>query len=216
MSYLADAVRVRASGGRAEVCRARAISRSVRIRSRPRLYGAADRYLGRLYSTLGQHDAALAAFEAALELDERAGWSTWIAHSQLRSPTISPPWLAAPTRASKGVGGQCRRHRRIVGDVRALATSRCAAPHLAPHPRYRRRPTRRESEVLHLLCQGKSNRQIGEEFTPVSTIANHVRATLAKTGASNRTEAATWAHHHGAFDPSAATPRCVRSRTLPW
>ena len=58
--------------------------------------------------------------------------------------------------------------------------------------------TRRESEVLRLLCQGKSNRQIGEELhASQHTIANHVRAILAKTSAANRTEAATWAHRHG-------------------
>jgi tetratricopeptide (TPR) repeat protein len=84
MSYLADA---------AFECGHQEIARQVLSRLEPYrglavyvpglvCYGAADRYVGRLYSTLGQHDEAVAAFDAALELDQRTGWSTWIAHSQ--------------------------------------------------------------------------------------------------------------------------------------
>jgi DNA-binding CsgD family transcriptional regulator len=204
MSYLADA---------AFECEHRAIAQQVLSRLAPYrglsvyvpgvvCYGAADRYLGRLYSTLGRQDAALAAFEAALELDERAGWSTWIAHSQF----ALAHHLAAMARP-----GDLERARELVGDAAATAAS------LGMSELWRRadallhglRPTppnaggsltRREAEVLHLLCQGKSNRQIGEELhASHHTIANHIRAILAKTGTSNRTEAAAWAHHHGAI-----------------
>jgi len=60
--------------------------------------------------------------------------------------------------------------------------------------------TKREREVLRLLSQGRSNRQIGDELhASPHTIANHVRAILAKTGAANRTEAAGWAHRHNSI-----------------
>jgi DNA-binding CsgD family transcriptional regulator len=204
MSYLADA---------AFECEHRAIAPQVLARLAPFrglsiyvpglvCYGAADRYLGRLYSTLGQHDAALAAFEAALALDERAGWSTWIAHSQFAlahhlATMARPAHLeratelagdAAATAASLGMSGLLGRADALLEGLRPAPAD--AGGSLTP----------RESEVLHLLCQGKSNRQIGEELRASHhTIANHVRAILAKTGAANRTEAATWAHHHGAM-----------------
>jgi len=58
--------------------------------------------------------------------------------------------------------------------------------------------TRREREVLGLVAEGLTNRQIGQRlFASPHTIANHVRSILAKTGSGNRTEAAAWAHRAG-------------------
>ena len=45
-------------------------------------FGAADRYLGRLADVLGRPREALRHLEAALRLDEAAGWSVWTAHSR--------------------------------------------------------------------------------------------------------------------------------------
>ena len=45
---------------------------------------------------------------------------------------------------------------------------------------------------------GLSNREIGEELTiSEHTAANHIRSILRKTDCANRTEAASYAHHHG-------------------
>ena len=201
MSYLADA---------AFECGHQEIARQVLSRLEPYrglavyvpglvCYGAADRYVGRLYSTLGQHDAAVAAFDAALELDQRTGWSTWIAHSQ---------FALAQQLATIARRAELERARALLRDAGATAASlgmsalsrRVAALLETLHttPEVSDGLTRRESEVLGLLCQGKSNRQIGEELhASQHTIAHHVRAILAKTSAANRTEAATWAHRHG-------------------
>ena len=196
MSYLADAA---FECGHQEIAR-QVLSRlepyRVRRASRPVCYGAADRYVGRLYSTLGQHDAAVAA-SAALELDQRTGWST-IAHRSSLCPATRHD------RSSRRTG----RARALLRDAGATAASlgmsalsrRVAARLETLHttPGVSDGLTRRESEVLRLLCQGKSNRQIGEELhASQHTIAHHVRAILAKTSAANRTEAATWAHRHG-------------------
>ena len=55
----------------------------------------------------------------------------------------------------------------------------------------------REVEVLRLIAQGKSNRQIAEElFLSPSTIAHNVTSILTKTGSANRAEAATYATRH--------------------
>ncbi len=45
-------------------------------------YGAASRYLGMLAATLGEFDRAEAHFEHALEMNERIGARTWLAHTK--------------------------------------------------------------------------------------------------------------------------------------
>ncbi len=58
--------------------------------------------------------------------------------------------------------------------------------------------TRRELDVLRLLAEGASNKQIGERlFISQNTAANHVRSILTKTGLSNRTQAAIYAAEEG-------------------
>jgi len=58
--------------------------------------------------------------------------------------------------------------------------------------------TRREVEVLQLVCGDKTDREIEEElFISVSTVSNHVSNILNKTGAVNWTEAASHANQHG-------------------
>jgi len=58
--------------------------------------------------------------------------------------------------------------------------------------------TDREVEVLRLIGAGLGNREIGTRlFITENTAANHVRSILAKTGASNRTQAARYATEHG-------------------
>ena len=62
--------------------------------------------------------------------------------------------------------------------------------------------TRREVEVLRLVCGGKTDREIGEElFISIKTVGNHVSNILNKTGAVNRTEAATYAGQHDLVTP---------------
>jgi DNA-binding CsgD family transcriptional regulator/alpha-beta hydrolase superfamily lysophospholipase len=60
------------------------------------------------------------------------------------------------------------------------------------------RLTRREVEVLSLLAEGKSNAQIADELViSQHTVVRHVANIFAKTDASNRTQAASYAHQHG-------------------
>jgi len=58
--------------------------------------------------------------------------------------------------------------------------------------------SRREVEVLRLVAEGRSNREIGMLlFISRNTAANHVRAILQKTGTANRAEAVAFAGRHG-------------------
>jgi DNA-binding NarL/FixJ family response regulator len=59
--------------------------------------------------------------------------------------------------------------------------------------------TDRELEVLRLLAQGRSNREIGTKlFITAKTASVHVSNILAKLGAASRTEAAASAYREGA------------------
>ena len=56
----------------------------------------------------------------------------------------------------------------------------------------------REGEILRLVANGLSNRQIAEHLViSEHTAANHVRSILRKTSSANRTEAAGYAHRQG-------------------
>jgi DNA-binding NarL/FixJ family response regulator len=55
----------------------------------------------------------------------------------------------------------------------------------------------REAEVLRLVTQGKSNRQIAEGLViSERTVANHLASILNKTGVENRAAAAAFAIRH--------------------
>jgi DNA-binding CsgD family transcriptional regulator len=55
----------------------------------------------------------------------------------------------------------------------------------------------RELDVLRLVADGCSNREIGERLTiSANTAANHVRSILQKTACANRAEAAAFAARH--------------------
>jgi DNA-binding NarL/FixJ family response regulator len=57
--------------------------------------------------------------------------------------------------------------------------------------------TAREAEVLGLVAEGLSNREIAARlFISANTAANHVRSILMKTGTANRTQAARYATDH--------------------
>jgi DNA-binding CsgD family transcriptional regulator len=61
--------------------------------------------------------------------------------------------------------------------------------------------TAREQEVLALLAEGLTNRQIGQRlYIAEKTASVHVSNILAKLGASGRTEAVTVAHRRGLLD----------------
>ena len=78
--------------------------------------------------------------------------------------------------------------------LRRLATEVQESPNRHP-PKYKSARiteplTPREIEVLELLAQGKTNRQIAEDFVlSVGTVKNHVEHIIAKLGASDRTQA---------------------------
>ncbi len=164
------------------------------------VFGSADRYLAQLDSVLGAPSADH-HFERALEMDRRMGAVThqvetlaaWSWHRSRRDvPTQGQPSPSA-TSLREEARALARRigHRRVLRDLDADP---------APHPESAPLPnglTEREVQVLRLVADGLSNREIGERlFISANTCANHVRSILIKTAAPNRTKAAVFAAEH--------------------
>ena len=165
-------------------------------------YGAADRYLGMLASVLGEWERAEEHFEAGMALNRRMGAATWLAHTgyEYARFLLARPGGDRPgrrhcwaRRAGWRSGSACRGCWVVFG----ASGRRCCCfffggrvlpDGLSP----------REVQILTLVAQGLSNRQVGAELSiSEHTAANHVRSILRKTGCANRTEAASYAHRHG-------------------
>ena len=81
----------------------------------------------------------------------------------------------------------------------ALLGERPSAP--APSRDVRASLTRRESEILALVAQGRTNGEIGRHlFISTKTVSVHVSNILGKLGASGRTEAAAIARRDGLLE----------------
>jgi len=165
-------------------------------------YGAADRYLGRLAATVGEHGRAIEHFEHALTVNRVTGATTWTAH------TLYEYGRTLRMRGRHNDDGQASA---LLSESATLA-ERIGMPVLLARARElgaRTSPTRtppddlsrREVDILRLVAAGLSNREIGQELCISGhTVANHVRSILRKTGAANRTEAAGYAHRHALLD----------------
>ncbi|MFC9897046.1 AAA family ATPase [Nocardia sp. NPDC127579] len=123
----------------------------------------------------------LAHARSALSAGDRAA-----AHESLRTAATLAAGLGAHP-----LGGTLR----DVADRAGLSLDDTPAP-AAPTPRTFGL-TARELEVLRLVAQGLSNRQLATElFISPNTAGVHVSRILTKLSATTRTEAATLAHHH--------------------
>ncbi|MDH3682721.1 MAG: LuxR C-terminal-related transcriptional regulator, partial [Acidimicrobiia bacterium] len=161
-------------------------------------HGSADRYLGRLCETMGRVRAAREHFERAVDVDERLGWTTWAAHSRYE---LGRHLVEKGKQSDSSAGfAHLRRAHRMARSGRLVALARRCQSQLggSGEDRGSNLLTRRELDVLEALAEGRTNREIGERIhASRHTVANHVRAILAKTGTANRTEAARWAYQRG-------------------
>jgi DNA-binding CsgD family transcriptional regulator/tetratricopeptide (TPR) repeat protein len=171
-------------------------------------YGAADRYLGMLAATLREWERAEEHFERALALNEAMGTRTWLAHTAYEYARMLiergadgdervPVMLGRAAELASSIGMTA-----LAGRIAALSRSQPVSPPPSDHAR--RLPddlSAREAQVLRLIARGLSNRDIGASlFISEHTAANHVRSILRKTGCTNRTEAASYAHSHALVD----------------
>jgi DNA-binding CsgD family transcriptional regulator/tetratricopeptide (TPR) repeat protein len=165
-------------------------------------YGSADRYLGMLAATLGDHDAAVDHFERALAFNRRMGATTWVAHTLYAyGRTLRMRGRADDAAASWALLSEAATLAEHVGMPTLLERARALGARI---DRERTPPDElswREVDILRLVALGRSNREIGEELCISGhTVANHVRSILRKTGAANRTEAAGYAYRNALVD----------------
>lgn len=162
--------------------------------------GSADRVLGSLAALMEKWEVAERHFVAALAMDRRTGWRTWLAHSQYafaqmlhRRGKIGDHERASALLAEALVESSALHMKALTPRITALAEAM-----VPPPPSYPCELTEREVGVLRLMAMGRNNREIGQVLAiSPNTVANHVRSILAKTYTANRTEAAAFANREG-------------------
>ncbi|MFJ3406372.1 AAA family ATPase [Promicromonospora sp. NPDC090134] len=162
--------------------------------------GSADRYLGSLGALLGTGDWE-AEFERAEAMDRAMGAHLHVAH------TLTAHVTAHVMTGADGcdVGALAVEARRIATSVGSRRVLRMLDAALGEPDGVRARRadglTEREIEVLRLVAQGLSNREVARSLViSENTAANHVRSILLKTGCENRTRAARYAATQGLLD----------------
>ncbi|WP_084687807.1 helix-turn-helix transcriptional regulator [Paraburkholderia oxyphila] len=164
-------------------------------------FGAAASLLGLLATTRRNWQDAQRHFESALTMNLRQGAEPALARTRLRYASM---------RLARNADGDSDAARALLEDARAAAERmgmRALTEEIdgvrraigqAASPAYPAGLSTREAEVLRLVSSGLGNREIAERlFLSPNTVANHIRAILAKTDSANRTEAAAFAIRNG-------------------
>ena len=166
---------------------------------------ATSRVLGLLAQATGQRRRAIAHFEAGLVFCRRSGYRpelAWTCHDYARALLDSGD---GPDRLKAAALLDEAEQIVLALEMRPLAT-RIAAFRERYRLRLDRKPaglTTRELEILRLIAAGKANKEVAQAlFISTNTVAIHVAHILAKTGTSNRTEAAAYAASHHLFEPT--------------
>lgn len=158
------------------------------------LHAKADRAEGRVAAADGDPAAALRFL--------RRAWTSWQA--------VGAPYEAARTRVDAALAARALGDEDAAGmeldAARQVFTELGAAPDVARVDAVTRRHeaqsagplSPREAEVLRLVAQGRSNREIAEHlFLSERTVARHVGNILAKLQLANRAAATAFAYEHG-------------------
>jgi DNA-binding CsgD family transcriptional regulator/tetratricopeptide (TPR) repeat protein len=166
--------------------------------------GAASSLLGLLATTRREWGDALRHFECALAMNLRQGAQPAVARTRVRYASM---------RLARNADGDVDAARALLQDARTEAermdmralveqiddVRRATAQTTSPS--YPAGLSTRETDVLRLVSSGLGNREIAERlFLSPNTVANHIRAILAKTHSANRTEAAAFAIRNGLTD----------------
>jgi DNA-binding CsgD family transcriptional regulator len=150
-----------------------------------------------------EEEELLAHWLGTVEAFESFGHTFEIARSQARAGAVlralgrtaeAKPLLSAATTTARRLGAEpLLRELRSLGGVPVPRSGNGPAAQRSVESL-----TAREREVLGLVAQGRSNRQIGEQlFISAKTVSVHVSNILAKLGAAGRTEAVAVARHRG-------------------
>jgi LuxR family maltose regulon positive regulatory protein len=169
-----------------------------RLVGTPPLRASADLAEGMLEAARGDHDRARALLEDAVDRFQRSGapFETALARIKLATslaalgrtdPAEREAAAALECLLELGADAEADRARRIL-DASARDNGRSLLPEL----------TSREREVLRLLAEGLTNKQIAERLVVSEhTVHRHVTNVMRKLDLSSRTAAAAYAFRHG-------------------
>ena len=163
-----------------------------------------ERFLGLLAAGAGRMDDALSHFETSLESCRTAGWSPELA------------WTCfdyAETLARLGGSVNRARAATLLEEGLTIAADLGMPPlegfiqesrrsldaYVDPEkPSYPDGLTEREVDVLRLVAQGLTNKEIGDRlFIAVKTVSTHIANLYGKAGIANRAEATAYAIRNG-------------------
>ncbi len=164
--------------------------------------GSSGRHLGMLAAAMSDWSAAERHFEEALAMNARIGDLLPLAHTRHDYAAML---------LARGKPGDCERAKALLQSclssarkMGARALEERAAARLHALEALQRTSageddlSPREVEVLRLIAIGRTNADIAAALAiSLNTVATHVRSILAKTGSSNRTEAAALAMRRG-------------------
>ncbi len=174
--------------------------------------GAAASLLGMLAATERRWPDAQRHHVAAIEMNERQGAAPALAHARARyAAMLLARNEAGDDAAARALLTEASADALRLG-MRALQERVAALQASLPNPVACSAAapaglSEREVQVLQLVASGLANRAIAQRlFVSPNTVANHVRAILAKTRCANRTEAATFAIRHGLAPSSDPSP----------
>ena len=164
-------------------------------------FGAAASLLGLLATTQRKWQDAQRHFESALTMNFRQGAFPALAHARLRYASMRLARNADGDRDGASVLLEDARAAAVRMGMRTLTERidevRRSIGH-ASSPVCPAGLSAREAQVLRLVASGLGNREIATRlFLSPNTVANHIRAILAKTESANRTEAAAFAIRNG-------------------
>lgn len=216
-----DAIRIASIAYLAEVCawlddKARApmlfeillpyAGRNIVFGAHTASFGAADRLLGMLATTMERWEVAQHHFEGAVAFDEWTGGRPWLARSRFEFATMLLRRGNGTDRDRalalfEAALEEARRLGMRGFEEAVLGLQRREIEGREPEPRVAGL-SRREVQVLRLMAAGKTNQEIATAlFRSPNTVANHVRNILGKTQTANRAEASAFAVRHGLLPP---------------
>ena len=167
---------------------------------------AAHRFLGELDTEAGQFDEAAEHLQASLDLAERCQAPYEIALTQLAQAELAVAMRDVP-RATHLLDQAIETFEQL-GAKRSLECARRVASMVAARTRsYPAGLTPREVEVLYLIADGMSNREMAERlYLSTRTVERHVANIYNKIDVNNRVDAAAFATKH-ALTPPDSPPR---------
>jgi DNA-binding NarL/FixJ family response regulator len=147
-----------------------------------------------------QEDELIDAWRSCVAAFERYGHVFELARSQVRLGAVltavghradARPLLDAARTTAHRLQAQG-----LLTELRSLGATAAVRRDRSPQPEQALTP--RETEILALVAQGRSNREIsGQLYISAKTVSVHISNILAKLGATGRTEAAALARRRG-------------------